>query len=80
LGDQEYILNILDYKTIIMKTLIFGEKVKKETSKSFFILFQQQNQDFCGTLFDVMRTHSKNSDYKCTNEDTPIFHSTQMDK
>jgi hypothetical protein len=63
-----------------MKTFIsFGEKMTKET-KSFFILFRQQNEDFCSTLFDEMRTHSKNSDYKCTIEDTPIFHSTQLDK
>jgi hypothetical protein len=83
LGDNEYIINILKFKKIKMSTLFDFEKIKKENSKCFWILFQEQNFDFCSELHHAtLGSQSKfqGNSFKLTEEEIPIFHPTQFNE
>jgi hypothetical protein len=67
---------------LLNKITDFEKKIKKETPKCFWILFQDQNHEFSSELLDSFATYSKykGNSFKVKFEDDPIFHPTQLDK
>jgi hypothetical protein len=66
-----------------MSTLFDFERMQIETPKCFWILFQEQNFDFCSELHHaILGSQSKfpENSFKLTEEEIPMLHFTQLDE
>jgi hypothetical protein len=66
-----------------MSTLFDFERMQIETPKCFWILFQEQNFDFCSELHHAtLGSYFKfpENSFKLTEEEIPMLHFTQLDE